>query len=503
MKQPSQRSGGALVLLVLLVSVVQILLVVSPVSAQADKRWLTCEYVEAGPAGPVGNELLIAGNDNAEVRREGDSVLVGTSAANGPRQFAPLDCGEQATVANLDRIVYHAAPVPPRAEHQFLLDERGGPLGPGVSPEPVDPEIEVWAIFPPQAEARPRVQLLGGEGRDRVTIGGGSARLGLSLDPWPPLRGVTPDPDLIVAGPPRTIQLKVHGGASGDVLDARGLDRHPGLLSPGSLFLAGDEGKDAMLGSERGDVLEGGSGPDRLFGRGGRDFLYPSAGADVAVGGPGADFLSGQRGSPEPDTQPDSYFGGPGADHIDARRGGADSIACGAGFDEALADREDTWGDRSCERLRGPASNGPGRSNPRRRPSSSAPRRSSGQPVRLSGAARSELVGPGLKLIRCYCSRAWPYPIGSAAPSVLIRSTRWCSCRGRWGSAAQRPMRLAAPVGPATNPHAASAREASPKSSSGMATKASKAARISSNPQREGTPTLRQNIRESDGPETV
>lgn len=300
----------------------------APATSHAYPRSLRCEYVEAGPPGPAGNVLEIAGNDNAQVRRDGELVLVGTSAANGPRQFEEIDCGAQPTVTNLDRIAYRGEPVPGNVEHQFLLDERGGPLAPGATPEPVDPEIEVEVILPAQREARPRVQLLAGDERDGIRLQAVSGVTEVSLEPWPYLRGFTPDADLSVNAPRRTLELKVHAGGGGDVLDARGLDRHRELVR--SVLLAGDDGKDALLGTLAGDVLEGGSGPDRLFGRDGRDFLYPSAGEDSVSGGPGADFIA-------------------------ARLGGADKIGCGPGFDEAQADRVDELVDGTCEVVRGPA----------------------------------------------------------------------------------------------------------------------------------------------------
>ena len=315
-------------------------------SAQADTPWLRCEYVEGGPPGAAGNLLAITGNDNVQVRREGDLVLVGTSAGNGPRDFEEVSCGVQATVTSLDRIVYRGARVPLRVEHQFLLDEREGPLGPGASPESADPEIEVEVVLPDQPRARPRVQLLAGAGRDEFLLDDGTGRLGVSLEPLH--SGYSPDPDLTVAAPPRTVELKLRGGDGGDVLDSRRLERR---LLIRSLLLAGDAGKDALLGTARQDQLQGGAGPNRLFGRGGRDLLYPSAGSDLTVGGPGADFISGMRGSDEPDTQPDSYLGGSGDDYIDARRGGVDAVSCGTGVDEATVDPDDTVEDGRCERL--------------------------------------------------------------------------------------------------------------------------------------------------------
>ena len=326
-------------------------LVLLPVSARAEPRWLDCEYVEGGPPGAAGNFLEVTGNDNAQVRREGDLVLVGTSAGNGPRDFEPVPCGQEATVTNIDRVVYRGAPVRLRREHQFLLDEREGPLAPGASPEAVDSEIEVEVVLPDQPQARPHVQLLAGEGRDSVRVDGVSGRLAVSLGSWP--EGDALDPDLIVSAPPRTVELKLHGDGGGDVLDARSLDGHRGLVR--SLLLTGDDGKDALLGTQREDHLEGGVGPDRLFGRGGRDFLYPSAGSDLTVGGPGADFIYGQgRSAERPDMQPDSYSGGSGDDYIDARRGGADAISCGTGVDEAVADRKDVLRDGRCELVSGP-----------------------------------------------------------------------------------------------------------------------------------------------------
>lgn len=345
------RNRHSLVAVLLFAVTVLLGVVLSATAADASPRTLRCETVELGPPGPVGNVLLITGNDNAQVRREGEAILVGTSAGNGPRDFEEIPCGGEATVTSIDRIVYEATPAPPRVEHQFLLDEREGPLGPGASPEAVDPEIEVEVALPNQPAARPRVQLLAGEGRDQVLVGGGARRLAVSLEPLP--GGEDPDPHLIVVAPPRTVELKIHGSGGGDVLDGRGLDRNRDLVR--SLLLAGDDGKDTLLGSDRGDNLEGGAGADRLLGRGGRDFLYPSAGSDVTGGGGGADFITGQRGSAERDTQPDSYSGGAGDDYISALLGGADSISCGAGFDEAAADREDAVRGGVCERLRGPA----------------------------------------------------------------------------------------------------------------------------------------------------
>lgn len=263
-------------------------------------RRLSCEYVESGPAGAAGNLLVITGNDNAQVRREGDLVLVGTSAGNGPRDFEPIPCGEQATVTNIDRIVYRGTKVSPRREHQFLLDEREGPLGPGASFEATDSEIEVEVVLPDQWQARPRVQLLGSEGRENFTVGDfGDGRLSVSLEPIRTL--YTPDADLTVAAPPRTVELKLHGSGGKDVLDARHLDLRRSLVR--SVLLAGDDGKDTLLGTERGDQLLGGGGPDRLFGR-----------------------------------------------------GGADEISCGAGRDEAVVDERDVEAPRGgrCERLRGP-----------------------------------------------------------------------------------------------------------------------------------------------------
>ncbi len=335
----------------LLFGVTVLLGVVLAASAHASPRTLRCQLLELGPPGPVGNELLIAGNDNVQVRREGEAILVGTSAGNGPRGFEPIRCGGEVSVTSIDRIVYEATPTPTRVEHQFLLDERQGPLGPGASPEAVDPEIEVEAVLPDQPRARPRVQLLADEGREEMLTDGGAGRLAVSVESLP--GGEDTDPDLVVAAPPRTVEFKLHGGGGGDVLDGRGLDKHRGLVR--SLLLAGDAGGDALLGTLHGDNLEGGSGPDRLYGRGGRDFLYPSAGRDLTVGGGGADFITGGRGSAERDTQPDSYLGGAGDDYISALLGGADTINCGPGFDEAAADREDAVRGGDCERLRGPA----------------------------------------------------------------------------------------------------------------------------------------------------
>jgi hypothetical protein len=322
--------------------------------AKAVPGTLRCDYREGGEPGPAGNRLAISGTDNALVRREGDLILVGTTEGeNGPRGFEEIACsGEQATVANLDRIIYSATP-PTRGSRQFILDEREGLLTPGATPEASGSEIEIELGFARGDDHPPHVQVLGTEGPDQLSARPVSRdRFGVNLN----LRsdGTSPDLDLRLTAPPAYVELKLHGEQGSDRIDARPADA--GRRPLRSILLAGDEGGDTLLGTKREDHLEGGSGADRLLGRGGRDYLYPSAGRDRSFGGAGNDWiLSGSRGTSERDHQPDFYSGGSGNDYIVARVEGRDTIRCGSGFDKAYADRIDNFPGNDCEDLSGTA----------------------------------------------------------------------------------------------------------------------------------------------------
>lgn len=89
--------------------------------------------------------------------------------------------------------------------------------------------------------------------------------------------------------------------------------------------LFGGPGNDLLVGSADQDVLDGDAGDDRIYGRGGNDDLY---------GGPGRDLI----------------VAGAGNDRVFAADGDRDTVRCGAGRDEARADRRDRL--TNCERVK-------------------------------------------------------------------------------------------------------------------------------------------------------
>jgi Ca2+-binding RTX toxin-like protein len=128
------------------------------------------------------------------------------------------------------------------------------------------------------------VAVLGGEGNDRLMGAAGAFNL---------LLGEAGD-DRATAGPRRDI---LSGGAGDDQLE--GLGRRDTLL--------GKAGNDTLEGGNGRDLLSGNAGDDRLFGGIGSDLLGGGPGRDRLRGGPGADTLVGG-----PDK--DSLDGGPGHD---------------------------------------------------------------------------------------------------------------------------------------------------------------------------------------------
>lgn len=346
--------GVARALMVSAVTLAAAFVLLPAADSMAAPRTLSCAYLEAAPAGPIGNILTISGTDNALVRRAGDHIAVGTTdAANGPRGFKEIDCrGGPATVLDVDRIVYSATPLADDDLRQFILDERTGRLAPGASPEVAGSEIEVELHFARADRGQPNVQVLGTAGPDSVGARPLSRnRFGVNLNPRADL--THPDADLLLSAPPGRVDFKLHGEGGADSIDMRAADRN--LRPLRSLLLSGDAGSDTLFGTNRRDWLEGDEGPDRLLGRGGPDFFYAGAGRDRVYGGRGDDFISSAVRGGERDHQHDFYSGGAGDDYIISRVGGRDTVRCGSGFDSAYADREDDLRGGRCEDLSGTA----------------------------------------------------------------------------------------------------------------------------------------------------
>jgi Ca2+-binding RTX toxin-like protein len=138
-----------------------------------------------------------------------------------------------------------------------------------------------------------RINVLAGDGGDRVTIGTGV--IGTYVDG---------------AGGNDTI----NGGQFADTLTG----------GAGKNFLYGNDGGDRLNGSGGRDYLYGGNGDDFLYGNGGDDFLYGQGNVDRIFGGAGNDRLDGGNGADKlyAEAGLDVLIGGGGTDILD---GGADS----------------------------------------------------------------------------------------------------------------------------------------------------------------------------------
>jgi Ca2+-binding RTX toxin-like protein len=110
----------------------------------------------------------------------------------------------------------------------------------------------------------------------------------------------------------------------------------------GDDLVRGSSAGDALLGHAGADVLVGRSARDCLRGGSGTDRLQGGRGGDTLVGGPDADLLFGGSGR-------DQVRAGAGDDVVHVRDGQVDTVHCGAGTDEVLADPQDVL--VGCERV--------------------------------------------------------------------------------------------------------------------------------------------------------
>lgn len=309
-----------------------------------------CRYLEAGPAGPRGNKLLIDGSPNEIIlRREGEAILVvfphtGTESV--------LDCeGREATVRNVDWIVF-LPPYELHVGHRLTLDESGGLLQPGATPEPGGDEIEVVARFPKEPPHKwSGIFIAGTAGDDWIRIGGlRRGWTGVNVDTA--RDGAHPDADLIVSAARRG-HFQLTGGPGDDRLTANGLgSEFIGPMTQGSLALRGEDGSDILLGGPQRDFARGGAGADLIYGRGGDDRLDGEEGDDRLYGGAGEDELTVGRDEAEPIY--DFLSGGPNHDALHSIDGNRDKILCGSGRDQAYVDGVDDWSRTTCEKQHGP-----------------------------------------------------------------------------------------------------------------------------------------------------
>ena len=166
----------------------------------------------------------------------------------------------------------------------------------------------------------------GGGGRDQVTGGGGDDLLADGDDP------AAPDADRIDGGP--GVDVVSYAGRTAAVTVFLGAD--------GATPDAGQAGERDVLAAVEG--AEGGSGDDRLrpAGAGARPASdrarnRPDPGL---AGGPGDDLLVGAAGADRIDASVgrDRVLAGPGADTVTAGGGGAD-VDCGTGADSVFSPR--------------------------------------------------------------------------------------------------------------------------------------------------------------------
>lgn len=91
---------------------------------------------------------------------------------------------------------------------------------------------------------------------------------------------------------------------------------------------------ESVIGGTNNDKITGGAANEQLFGEGGADTIRGGDGNDAISGGEGKDRLWGNRGV-------DTVDGGAGDDRLDGRDATAETLRCGAGKDEAWADKAD------------------------------------------------------------------------------------------------------------------------------------------------------------------
>jgi Ca2+-binding RTX toxin-like protein len=150
--------------------------------------------------------------------------------------------------------------------------------------------------------------------------------------------------------PPVTPQPLKAGDCTNTKQGTAGADSLFGTDKGDALF--GLEGDDSITALQANDCVDAGAGNDTASGDDGRDSLVGGAGNDRLGGGAGDDQLFGQGGNDrlKGGSGRDTLVGGAGRDRLKARKGAIDTISCGSGLDEVVADRKDKV-DVSCERI--------------------------------------------------------------------------------------------------------------------------------------------------------
>jgi hypothetical protein len=293
--------------------------VVAPASVSGSfAEFASCEYVEAGPPGPVGNRLEIAAfASQLEMFRKGERIMVRSPGTNCAR-FAP-------TVTNVDAIVLRG--------ESIVIDERGGLFAPGASRGKGTIEISVYGS---------RVALEGTPGRDGIaaaTLADGHIAIDVNRG-----NGSVPDYDLdLRQGIPKVLMLK--GVEGPDRLDATKLTGMGDAGLKHVLRLFGDDGDDTILGGDGAEFrVSDGRGDDLVRTGAGDDSITLGRGHDTVYGGSGDDDISYdvfERFTGTPPDPSDRLFGGAGDDYLSDVNRHSDLLRCGPGHDRAEPEPHD------------------------------------------------------------------------------------------------------------------------------------------------------------------
>jgi Ca2+-binding RTX toxin-like protein len=245
----------------------------------------------------------------------GESATLDVTASGGIRFGAsPSPCGA-ATTGNTDTVIVTGAPG--STEH-LLIDQFGGPLAPGATPEGSGlSELEVQVGL--------------GDTSDEVVVQGGPDAEPLAAGTKGVAFNADADVDVTFSPLPGSIELVAAGGMS-HILSARG-GYGSGRVFPGPVTLRAGNLGDSLTGSDFADLLIGGNGPDFMHGSSGDDVIRGANGNDKLRGADGNDSIFGGQGA-------DTFSGSYGDDVFDAHDGDADvQLNGGPGVDTAAYDR--------------------------------------------------------------------------------------------------------------------------------------------------------------------
>lgn len=235
-----------------------------------------------------------------------EEIFIRLSVESGTILYQNQPC-DSATTSNTDLVRVQGGG---RPGVSLVIDETGGALEPGATPEPtgvseIELEFDPIGFVTLTGIATDNVVRLGSLGVNHN--GDDDADISFAkADAWFRYVGGPGVDDVSGAGGLGT------GAMATRPFEAAGGDGDDLLVAGKAEFLAelaGDEGDDVLVAGPRGDALLGGVGKDRLLGGRGYDQLFGYAGDDVLRGGRSGDSLHGGGGD-------DRCVGGPGRDSV-------------------------------------------------------------------------------------------------------------------------------------------------------------------------------------------